>query len=124
MRKLEARRSSVTLPKDLISLKARPVSQVLGSDASGLSATTLGQLGPALLFISSSVRSASGKGMTCIYWIWVQGNFGSHELCISSKTLHCCTPHTKRRVKLFLRNCKSPGGGSYRTPHHKVLLYF
>lgn len=37
----EASRSSVTLPRDLISLRARTMSQVPGSDSSGFSATTL-----------------------------------------------------------------------------------
>lgn len=104
--KAEAKRSSVMLPKDLISLRARTLSQVPGSDSSGFSATTPGHLGPALLSISLCVRPTSGKCKSCIFRIWVQRNC---ELSISNKAQHGA-PHVQgARVILFLRNYDSHG---------------
>lgn len=103
-RKPRPREAWVTLPKDLISLRARTWSQVLGCDSSGFSATLLGHLGPPLLSISPCTRSASGKGVARIFWILCSKE--THELQ-NSNTAQCDALHL--RVKLFLRNYNSRG---------------
>lgn len=83
--KAEAKRSSVTLPKDLISLSARTVSQIPGSDSSGFS------LPPWAIWVllCSLSRFVGDPPQGSVYLVF--SGFGSKETCelsISNKTQH------------------------------------